>query len=137
MANSIMTITYSSAGGMTRVVADWTADDTTGAVSGTTKQLVGELIKGQTDPDANAPTADYDIVLTDTEGVNVLGLSHDDLVDRHTSNTEEVYFNLQPDTTTTVAAYPVISDPITIAVTDAGNSNQGQLVLYLKGSALG
>ena len=137
MAGSTMVITYSSAGGMTRVVATWTADDGTGNVSGTTKHLVGELIKGQTDPDANAPTDNYDIALTDTIGVDILGLSHDDLANRSDTATQEVYFNLQPDATTTVAIYPVISDPIIIAVTNAGNSNQGQLVLYLKGSALG
>ena len=137
MAGSVMTITYSSAGGMTRIVADWTSDDTTGAVSGTTKHLVGELIKGQTDPGATAPTDDYDIVLTDTEGVNVLGLSHDDLVNRDTTNTEEVYFNLKPDGATVLPAYPVISDQLLVSITNAGNSKVGQVVLYLRGSALG
>lgn len=136
MAGSSMTFVATQTGSITRIVIDWTSDDTTGAVSGTSPDLHGFLIKSQTDPGATAPTDDYDIVLTDTESVNVLGLSHDDLVDRDTTNTEEVYFNLKPDAATVVAAYPVIAGALTVAVTNAGNSKLGQLVLFLQGSAI-
>lgn len=128
-----MSFTYEDSlkDGIHRVIADWTSDGS-GNASGTTTKLVGELIKGVTNPDDSAaPAADYDITVTDADGVNVLGSSADDLADRHTSNTECVYFNLT-NGTTPIAAYPVVSGKLTIAVANAGDTKQGQLILYLK-----
>lgn len=131
MAGSSMTFTYDDSGHIRKVIADWTSDSATGAVSGTTKKIVGTLIKGVTDPGATAPTDDYDIVITDSEGVNVLGNCKDNLADRDTANTEEVYFLVS-----NLAAvdsggnlHPVVCDPLTIAVTNAGNSKVGQLII--------
>lgn len=135
MAGSTMSFTPTQRGGITRIVIDWLSDDATGAVSGISPVLSGFLIKGQTDPGAVAPDDNYDIILTDPESVNVLLLSHDDLLNRDTANTEEVYFALQPDAATTVAAYPVVSEALTVAVTNAGNAKAGQIILYLQGTA--
>lgn len=134
MAGSAMTFSYDELGAIGKIIVDWTSDDATGAVSGTTKKITGTLIKGVTDPGATAPTADYDIAITDEEGVNVLGNCVDDLADRHTSTTEEVYFLVS-----NLAAidpggniHPVVCDKLTVSVTNAGNSKEGQLILYYR-----
>ena len=134
MAGSSMTFSYDNIGKIRKVIADWVSDDTTGAVSGTTVKIIGSLIKGVTDPGAAAPTASYDVVVTDEEGVNVLGNCRDDLIDRHTSNTEEVYFFVSDLATTDPGGivHPAVTDKLTISVTNAGNSKDGQAILYYR-----
>lgn len=130
-----MTFTYDTEGPIKKVLIDWTSDDTTGAVSGTSRKVSGYLIKAVTDPGAAAPTASYDIAITDEESVNVLTACDDDLVDRHTSNTEEVYFLVKDHAGTPLAQSlrPAVCDKLTFAVTNAGNSKNGQIVLYVDG----
>lgn len=133
MAGSAMTFAYHSLGSIRKVVIDWTSDDTTGAVSGTTsKAIIGRLIKGVTDPGSAAPTDDYDIVITDPEGVNVLGNCVANLTNRDTANSEEVYFLVSNKAATDPGGnlHPVVSDKLTISVSNAGNSKTGQLILY-------
>lgn len=134
MAGSAMTFSYDELGAIGKIIVDWTSDDATGAVSGTTKKITGTLIKGVTDPGATAPTADYDIAITDEEGVNVLGNCVDDLADRHTSTTEEVYFLVSNLAATDPGGniHPVVCDKLTVSVTNAGNSKEGQLILYYR-----
>lgn len=129
MAGATMTFDYHDIGAIRKLVATWTSDDATGAVSGTTtKKIVGSLIKGITDPSGSAaPTADYDITITDEQSFNVLTGAADDLTDRHTSDTEEVYFD-QADHD----RFPVVADTLTIAVTTAGNSKEGVLTIYYR-----
>jgi len=138
MAGSASTIAYDDGqdrkgqhGHIRRIVIDWTSDDATGQVVITTGKISGELLKAVTDPDAGAaPTADYDIVITDEEGANVLANCYDDLVDRHTSTTQTVDFFLTG--AANVGARPVVCDILTITVSNAGNSKQGRIVLYYR-----
>lgn len=133
MAVSAMTFTFHKRGGIRKLVVDWTSDDTTGAVTGTTaEEVVGRLIKGVTDPGATAPSANYDIVITDAEGADVLAGCLATLTDRHTSTTEQVYFLVKDTAATPLAqsVHPVVSGLLTIAITNAGNSKVGQLILY-------
>jgi hypothetical protein len=141
MAGSSMTFSYDegihhdgSRHSIKKVIVDWTSDDTTGAVTGTTKKIVGTLIKGVTDPGAAAPSANYDIDITDEEGVNVLAACQSGLGNRHTADSEQVYFLVLDAAGTPLAQsiHPVVCDALTIAVTNAGNSKTGQLVLYYK-----
>ena len=113
-----------------QVICTWTSDGS-GDASGTTDKIVGELMKGVTNPGTAAPTADYDITLTDDDGADLLGNSFDDLVDRHTSNTESVDFFLN-DGTTSNGARPCVCGPITVTVANAGASKEGVLRLFYK-----
>jgi hypothetical protein len=141
MAGSAMTFTYDDGQdgrgrpcAINKVIVDWTSDDSTGAVTGTTRKIVGYLIKGVTDPGATAPTDNYDITITDEEGVDVLAACEDGLLNRDTANSEQQYF-LVLDTAATPLAqsiHPVVCDKLTIAVANAGNSKVGQLILYYK-----
>ncbi len=143
MAGSSMTINYDDGadgaglvGGIRKILVSWTSDDTTGAVSGTTRKIVGQLIKGVTDPGSAAPTANYDITITDEEGVDVLAacIAAGRLDNRHTSTSEQAYFFVENVNTAplAMAAHPVVCDALTIAVANAGNSKTGQLVLYYR-----
>lgn len=127
-----MALTYDDLGTVKKIIADWTSS-TSGVADATTKKIVGSLIKGVTDPSTDAPTDDYDIVITDPEGFNVLTASNDDLADRDTANTEEVYFSQY--STSGGSMFPVVCDKLTITVTNAGDTKGGQLILYYGASA--
>lgn len=139
MAGSASTITYDDGvdgGGLRASIRTvriaWTSDDTTGAVTATTRKIAGRLIKAVTDPGATAPTDDYDITITDEDSVDVLARCTTGLGNRDTANTEEVYFTvLNTDSiplSTSIA--PVVCSKLTVAVTNAGNSKQGTIILY-------
>lgn len=144
MAGSLMTFTYDDGadgagfrGSIRKVIASFTTDDTTGSVAGTTRKIVGELIKIVTDPGSDAPDANWDVVLTDEEGVD-LSIHMDDvaiaaLIARHTTTTLETYLPLE-DTAGTgrVGTWPVVCDALTITVNNAGNSKTGQIILYYR-----
>jgi hypothetical protein len=145
MAGSSTTVTYDEgidgAGGRGRirkVLIDFVTDDGTGSVAVTTRKIVGELIKIVTDPGATAPTDNWDVVLTDEEGVD-LSVNMDDaaiaaLIARDTANTEETYLCLFDTAagTSRVGAFPVVCDKLTVTVNNAGNSKNGQIILYYR-----
>lgn len=141
MAGSSMTFTYDRGPGpVVRVIAEWTSDDATGAVSGTTTaKVVGRLVKGVTDPGSAAPTDNYDIAITDDEGVDVLAACQSTLANRDTTNTEQAYFLVLDAAATPLAqsVHPIVCSTLTVAVTNAGNSKTGQVILYVEGEILG
>lgn len=141
MAGSSMTFEYDNGygvngvpGGVRKVIATWTSDDATGAVTGTTSRIVGSLVKAVTDPGAAAPTDNYDIDITDDYSVNVLAACKTGLGNRDTANTEETYFFLLNADTSPLSMpqQPVVCSPLTISITNAGNSKNGVLVLFYR-----
>jgi hypothetical protein len=144
MAGSSTTVTYDDGvdgsglrGGIRKVIIDFLTDDTSGSVAVTTRKIVGELIKIVTDPGAAAPTDNWDVVLTDEEGVD-LSVHMDDvaiaaLIARDTANSEETYLPLEDTAgTARIAAWPVVCDKLTVTVNNAGNSKNGQIILYYR-----
>jgi hypothetical protein len=146
MAGSSTAVTYDSGamgngpggrGSIRKVLIDFVTDSATGSVAVTLDKISGELIKIVTDPGSAAPDANWDVVLTDEEGVD-LSVHMDDvaiaaLIARHTTSTLETYLPLE-DTAGTgrVAAWPVICDKLTVTVNNAGNSKTGQIILYYR-----
>lgn len=142
MAGSSMTFTYddgadgagNSGTRIRKLVCDFVTDDSTGAASGTTRKISGRLIKIQTDPGSAAPSANWDVVVTDEEGIDVMGKCQNAaaLVARHTTNSEETYlYILNGDGTPIgIAAFPVVSNALTVAVANGGNSKTGQIILF-------
>lgn len=142
MAGSSMTFTYDRGPGpIVRVICDWVSDDSDGSASGeTANKLVGRLVKAVTNPDGDAaPTDNYDITLTDTDGADALAGCQSTLANRDTANTEVAHFMLLDAATTPLAqsVHPVVCGPLTVAVANAGNSKAGRLVLYLEGALSG
>jgi hypothetical protein len=138
MAGSASTITYDETGRIKKILIDWTSDDTTGAVTATTKKISGQILKVVTDPSATAPTANYDIVITEaTEGVDIVsglggtGGTAPSLLNRHTSNTEVVHMWAEDSVTNPMpGTQPYVCDTLSVAVTNAGNSKLGQIIIY-------
>jgi len=122
MAGSAMVFTEIRHSSVKKIKAEWTSDDASGAVSGTTTYpYSGKLIGAITVPDGTAaPTPDYDIAINDDDSVDVaLGA----LANRHTSNTEYV---------AEASMAGVANSKLTIAVTAAGNSKKGVIYLYIR-----
>jgi hypothetical protein len=119
-----------------RVLIDFLTDDAAGTATVTTRKIVGELVKIVTDPGSAAPDANWDVIVTDGEGVNVLGkcMNAATLLTRHTSNTEETYLYLQEASVTPVGigAFPVVCDALTVALANAGNAKTTQIIIYYR-----
>lgn len=118
--------------GVRRAIIDWvSASD--GTVTATVR-VVGTLVKAVTNPGTAAPTDNYDIAITDGEGVNILTACQSTLANRHTSTTQEVYFLVLDAAGTPLAqsVHPVVCDTLSVAVTSAGDSKDGRIVLYYK-----
>ena len=103
----------------------WLSDDTSGAVTCTAKAAHGYVIRVVTVPDGTAaPTADYDITISDQDGADVMGGA---LTDRSATVGEQAV--------PLAGAAPVsmlVSGTLTVAVTAAGNEKEGEVVLYLQ-----
>lgn len=113
------------------VVCSWTSDasgDATGAA-----KMVGTLVKASTNP-TDGPTDNYDITLTDADGVNVLTACQSNLTNRHTTNSQEVYFLVLDAAGSPLAqsVHPVVCGDITVTVAAAGNTKSGVLTLYFR-----
>lgn len=142
MAGSAMTFEYDGSPdhfgvrALRKVVIAWTSDDTDGTCAGTTAKISGELVKAVTDPGATAPTDDYDIVITDEEGVDVLAacVAAGRLANRDTANSEQAYFFVENVDASPLAmgVHPVVHDKLTISISNAGNSKVGQIILYVR-----
>jgi len=128
-----MTFTYETLGEVKKIAASWTSNGS-GAASGTTKKIVGELLKGITDP-TDGPTDNYDITLSDEQSFDVLTNCADNLTNRHTTTTQEVYLLVNDSAATDPGGvvHPCVSDKLTIAVANAGDTKSGVLYLYVRG----
>lgn len=122
-------------GPITRIDCTWTSDGSGDADGTTPYDVSGELVKGLTNPGV-APSVDYDIIITDGEGLNVLTACDDNLADRHTTTTEEVYFLVLDHAGTPLAqsVHPVVAGPLTVTVAAAGDTKGGVLSLFIKGT---
>lgn len=141
MAGSSMTFTYDDGYdgigrpcSIRKIIADWVSDDSAGTASGTTRKIVGKLIKITTDPGSAAPTDNYDVTIVDGKSVNVVATCQNaaDLGTRHTTTTQETYLYLEnaDDTPIGTSLFPVVCDALTIGIANAGNSKTGQIILY-------
>lgn len=107
--------------GIDKIVFLWTSDDTAGtATAVTANKYTGELIRFITDPGDVAPTDNYDIVITDSDGYDVL---HGAGLNRDTANTEQVL----------AASLGCCFDTVlTLAISNAGNAKTGKIFLYIR-----
>lgn len=126
---AVLTLTYDETGPIRKIILDWLSSDL-GAGAVTTKKIVGTLIKGVTNPGATAPSDNYNIVITDEEGLNVLANAADDLLLRDTADTECIYFE------SATGVLPVVCDKLTITIDSAGDAKIGKLILYYAPGAI-
>lgn len=117
MAVTITEITY---GTVKKIKFAWTSA-ADGTASGATPNVYdGQALMLVTDPDGtDAPTDNYDITITDSDGVDVLaGVG----ADRDTAVTEYVVANLGA----------VAKSKLTINVANAGAAKKGIAYLYIR-----
>lgn len=110
-----------SVGSIKKVTAAWTSNGSGAATGATTTVLDGKLIGLTTIPSgAAAPTDNYDVTVTDSDGHDVLlGAG----ANRDTANTEHV-------TEGSLAA--VSHSPLTFTIANAGDTKQGTVILYIR-----
>jgi hypothetical protein len=102
-----------------KIVFTWTSSAGGAADATTTAPFDGLVVGLTTDPGATAPTDDYDVVITDSGGHDVLlgaGLNRD------TANTEHVATGMAG----------VAASPLTLAITNAGSAKQGVVILWVR-----
>lgn len=110
-------------GSVRKVLWTWTSG--TGAEGGTvtsttTAAFDGKVICLITDPGSTAPTDNYDITITDVDGIDVLlGAG----ANRDTANNEYV---------ADASLGAVASSKLTLNITNAGDAKEGVVVLYLR-----
>jgi len=117
---------------MKRHICTWVSDDTTGAVSGTVSAVNGILWKVTFKPDSGGtqPSNLYDVTLNDAYSVDTLAGQGANLANN--ANTSVVPGVPMKDGTTTSTHPCAIDGDLTLAVTNAGNSKGGVVVLYVR-----
>ena len=116
LAASSMTATISKASPWLYVMTvTWTAHTDGSFTSTATPYFDGMVVMAETNPGSTAPTANYDITLTSSDGVDVFGGS---LANRHTSTSERA----MPLQNGNYTAVPV-AGALTVGIT--GNSQSG------------
>jgi hypothetical protein len=120
MAGSV-TITYSSHDTVKYVQWVWTSD-ASGDMSGTdTADVNGRVLRWATNPSSTAPSANYDIVVNDEDGIDIAAGG---LANRHTSTSEQV---LTGGDAKDGAAF---AGKLSLVVSNAGDSKIGTLRMY-------
>lgn len=122
MASSVTITEERHGAGVTRITFEWTGH-TDGVVTGvaTSKEHTGRVVALCTDP-TDGPTDDYDITITDANGVDVLAGAG---ADRDTSNTEWVSGDI------TALGY-VFESALTFAAANTGTSKSGVAYLFIQ-----
>lgn len=98
--------------------------DTDGSVEYTTQAVRGVIHRVTTNPGSTAPTDNWDITVSDENGIDVLASLG---ANRDTTNSETVF---PVDTT---SGFPfAVSEPLAVAVTNAGDSKTFSLTIYFR-----
>ena len=121
---------YSSEGNtnLSTLTFAWTSDATGDVISTTsttiTDQIAGKyVVMAVTSPDTTAPTASYDITITDANNADIMGGK---LADRSATLSEQV----SPYIGALYGKRPV-SGALTLNVSNAGDAKSGTVILYL------
>jgi hypothetical protein len=121
MAGTVVTTEYASRSRSVKVIKfDWLSDGAGAADATTTELYDGKIIAVTTDPQAAAPDPNYNITLTDSNGVDVcLGAA----LLRHTTNTEYLAEGVLG---------AVAGSTLTLGVTAAGAANEGDMYVWIR-----
>lgn len=121
MATGTVTVTERRIGKVDLIKWDWTSTAGGAASDVTTQAYNGKVVWLVTDPGATAPTDNWDLTITDDNGIDVLAGAG---ADRDTANTEYV---------ASASLGAVATSVLTMNVTNAGNAKDGAVYLYIEG----
>jgi hypothetical protein len=119
--------------GLRKVTALITSDASAGTASGTTAKIVGRLVKVKTVPGSPAPTTGWTLTITDGDSFDVTTNCDANMsANQSNVNTVETYLFVKnhAGTPLAMAVHPVVCEPLTLAVSSAGNSKQATIELY-------
>ena len=117
------TIVETTCGSVKKIQFTWVShtDGTLGTAAAiTTNEYSGEVILLKTDPSATAPTDDYDVLVSDADGDDVLAGGG---VDRDTANVEYVQG-------TSLGA--VAHSKLTLSLVGAGDTKEGVATIWIR-----
>lgn len=122
MAGTVVT-TEERLGNVHKIKFAWTSSAGGAADATTTYYYTGSVIQVAQIPGAGGaqPSADYDVTVTDNDGVDVLVSNGGDI--SNAATTLHVVAN---------ELGSVANSKLTLAVTNAGNAKSGTTILYLK-----
>ena len=102
----------------------WTSHASAGTVTATgISGIEGKILRVVTNPGSVAPTDNYDITLSDIDGLDIFeGLG----ANRDTANSEEFVPYIS------TYGQVVTQDDLSLAITNAGNSKTGAIKIYLE-----
>ncbi len=116
-----------------KVVCEWISDDILRNAAGPTHvRLNGRIgmIVTIPAPGLLAPDDNYDIVLTDENGLDILDGFSQDLTDRSSTLTEKIIpflTTMGPD----ISLRPVVFDEVLVSISNAGSLAHGTIVIYV------
>jgi hypothetical protein len=113
-------ISESIHGTVKEIVFTWVSAADGSATGTTTNAYDGKVELVTTDPHATAPTDNYDITLTDANGVDVLAGAG---ANRDTANTEQAVASVLG---------VVASSKLTLNITNAGDTKQGVTIVHIR-----
>lgn len=130
MAGSVtITEVPAAIGGVRKIRFSWTSS-AGGAADSAAYYVCGAILKVIFDPDGTAvPSANYDVVLNDSHGIDVLAGQGANLSD--SASTAVCPGVPLKDGTTTSVVPVVVNDTLTLAVTNAGNAKAGVVELHV------
>lgn len=111
-----------------QVTIDWVSA-ANGSVSGTFSEF-GELLRVITDPGSPAPDSAYDLVINDEFGIDILAGQGANL--SATASANVCPGTPLKDGTTTSVIPMTIAGTLTVAITNAGDSKAGKIVLLMR-----
>lgn len=130
MAGTVVPTPSKSRRSIKSITWAWTSSAGGAADSVNTITLSGEILRVVFNPGTPAPTANYDVVILDADGADVLGGLG---ANRHTTNTEQIAPVLETVVgANTYASRVVIDGPLTLQVSNAGASKQGSVTMYYR-----
>lgn len=125
MTSGTLTLTTVTSHDLAKYSALWVSDSA-GAVTGDLPNINGEILRVVYNPGATAPTDDYDVVLNDADGVDLLNGTG---ANRDTANTEST-ITTEADGVTTQAMTTM--GTASLAITNAGDTKGGELILIVR-----
>lgn len=121
MAEACTITTTKSGGAVRKLKFAWTSAADGTCTSAATDPVDGEVLGLTTVPDGvAAPTDDYDVALNDADSVDVLAGAG---ANRDTANTEHV---------TNPASLGYAKGPLTLEISNAGDSKQGTVYVWIR-----
>jgi len=118
MAGTV-TVSEETHGTLKKVHFSWTSSAGGAADGSTTKAYNGVLVRAVFVPGATTPSDLYDVVLNDADGYDVLAGQG---ADRSSAAAETVVASMGA----------VANDKLTLGVTNAGDTKNGEVILYIR-----